>query len=137
VRSGGADEYLERERPRGKAARIAQLAGLADDVANPPGGGFVRDASGKLTGAISDNVALLEALGAAPVMARLEPVPALVGPRSQRGRPGLTCVSERYPDGGDPPRLEGTGLRAQPRRARIGRVRHSRRALTLMRAVSG
>jgi hypothetical protein len=48
----------------------------------------VCDASGKLTGAISDNAAFLEALGAAWA-------------------------------------------------ARIGRVRHSRRALTLMRAVSG
>jgi hypothetical protein len=71
-----------------------EVAGIPDDVANPPGAEFVRDASGRLNGTINNNVAFLKVLVASPAMARLEPVSALLGLLEKWGRLGLTCVSE-------------------------------------------
>ena len=70
------------------------LAGIPDDVANPPGAEFVRDQSGALTGTIKNNVAFLKVLSAAPAMAKLDPVGAVIGLLAKWGRVGLTTVSE-------------------------------------------
>ncbi|MFZ0100252.1 MAG: amidohydrolase [Gemmobacter sp.] len=35
--------------------KALEIAGIAEDIANPPGGVFVRDASGKLTGVMEEN----------------------------------------------------------------------------------
>jgi hypothetical protein len=74
--------------------RAFEAAGIADDVPNPPGAEFVRDAAGNLNGTIKNNVAFLKLLGAAPAMARLDPVSAIVRLLSKWGSVGLTTVSE-------------------------------------------
>jgi predicted amidohydrolase YtcJ len=71
-----------------------EAAGIPDDVADPPGAEFVRDAAGHLNGTIKNNVAFLKVVSAAPAMARLEPVPAIIRLLSTWGSRGLTCVSE-------------------------------------------
>jgi predicted amidohydrolase YtcJ len=74
--------------------RAFQAAGIPDDVADPPGAEFVRDAAGRLTGVMKNNVAFLRVLGAAPALARIDPVAALIEVLSRWGRVGLTTVSE-------------------------------------------
>lgn len=69
-------------------------AGIPGDVADPPGAEFVRDGAGRLTGVMKNNVAFLKVLAAAPAMARLEPVSAVIDLLSKWGRLGLTTVSE-------------------------------------------
>jgi predicted amidohydrolase YtcJ len=70
------------------------VAGIPDDVPDPPGAAFVRDADGKLTGVVKNNVAFGRIARAAPAMSRVEPVGALVGLLEKWGRLGLTTVSE-------------------------------------------
>lgn len=74
--------------------RAFAAAGIPEDVANPPGAEFVRDASGRLNGVMKNNVAFLKVAAGAPAMARAEPVEALVGLLEKWGRLGLTTVSE-------------------------------------------
>lgn len=71
-----------------------RAAGIPEDVANPPGAEFVRDAAGRLTGVMKNNVAFLQVAGAAPQMGRLQPVDALIGLLEGWGKLGLTTVSE-------------------------------------------
>lgn len=71
-----------------------EAAGIPDDVADPPGAEFVRDADGNLTGTIKNNVAFLKIVSAAPAMARLDPVSGVVDLLSKWGSLGLTTVSE-------------------------------------------
>lgn len=71
-----------------------RAAGIPDDVENPPGAEFVRDGSGALTGVMKNNVSFLKVVSAAPQMARLDPVGALIGLLAGWGRLGLTTVSE-------------------------------------------
>lgn len=70
------------------------VAGISEDVADPPGAEFVRDGEGRLTGVMKNNVAFLQVLSAAPAMAQLDPVSALIGLLSGWSRLGLTTVSE-------------------------------------------
>jgi predicted amidohydrolase YtcJ len=70
------------------------VAGIPDDIANPPGAEFVRDANGKLTGVMKNNVAFLKVIRAAPAMARVEPIAALIKLLEDWGKLGLTTVSE-------------------------------------------
>ena len=74
--------------------RAFEAAGIPEDVANPPGAEFVRDAEGRLTGVMKNNVSFLQVVSAAPAMARLDPVSALVDLLSGWSRLGLTTVSE-------------------------------------------
>jgi predicted amidohydrolase YtcJ len=69
-------------------------AGLPEDVADPPGAEFVRDAKGRLTGTMKNNVAFMQVASAAPAMSRAEPVSALIGLLEKWGQVGLTTVSE-------------------------------------------
>lgn len=71
-----------------------RAAGIPDDVENPPGAEFVRDGAGALTGVMKNNVAFLKVVSAAPQMARLDPVGALIGLLAGWGKLGLTTVSE-------------------------------------------
>jgi predicted amidohydrolase YtcJ len=70
------------------------VAGVPEDIANPPGAEFVRDAQGRLTGVMKNNVAFLKVGRAAPAMARAEPVSALIALLESWGKLGLTTVSE-------------------------------------------
>jgi predicted amidohydrolase YtcJ len=71
-----------------------EVAGIPDDVEDPPGAEFVRDAAGNLNGTMKNNVAFLQVATAAPAMARADPVAALVALLAQWGSLGLTTVSE-------------------------------------------
>jgi predicted amidohydrolase YtcJ len=69
-------------------------AAIPDDVADPPGAEFVRDADGRLTGVMKNNVSFLQVVSAAPAMDRLDPVAAVVDLLAGWGALGLTTVSE-------------------------------------------
>jgi predicted amidohydrolase YtcJ len=69
-------------------------AGIPEDVVDPPGAEYVRDAAGRLTGVIKNNVAFLPLVSAAPAMARLDPVQALIALLDKWSAVGLTTVSE-------------------------------------------
>lgn len=71
-----------------------EAAGIPEDVADPPGAEFVRDGAGRLTGVMKNNVAFLKVVSAAPAMARLDPVNALIDLLSDWSSLGLTTVSE-------------------------------------------
>lgn len=71
-----------------------EAAAIPQDVADPPGAKFVRDGEGRLTGTMKNNVSFLQALSAAPAMARLDPVAALTDLLSGWSSLGLTTVSE-------------------------------------------
>lgn len=71
-----------------------EAAGIPEDVENPPGAEYVRDAEGRLTGVIKNNVAFLPLVSAAPAMARLDPVAALIALLDTWSAVGLTTVSE-------------------------------------------
>lgn len=71
-----------------------EVAGVPADVENPPGAEFVRDANGKLTGVMKNNVSFLQVLSAYPALATTDPVDAVVGLLSKWSQHGLTTVSE-------------------------------------------
>ncbi|GAA0303095.1 amidohydrolase [Rhodovulum strictum] len=71
-----------------------EAAGIPEDVVDPPGAEYVRDADGHLTGVIKNNVAFVPVVSAAPAMARLDPVSALIGLLDTWSALGLTTVSE-------------------------------------------
>lgn len=75
-------------------SKAFEVAGVPDDVEDPPGAEFVRDADGKLTGIMKNNVAYSRVSGAYPALATTNPVEALVDLLSKWGRHGLTTVSE-------------------------------------------
>lgn len=70
------------------------VAGIPDDIANPPGAEFVRDYKGRLTGVMKNNVAFLKVASASPALSRAEPVSALIALLESWGSLGLTTVSE-------------------------------------------
>ncbi len=70
------------------------VAGVHDDVANPPGAEFVRDAEGKLTGVIKNNVAYLKILEAYPALTESDPVETLIGLAHKFNAVGLTMLSD-------------------------------------------
>jgi len=75
-------------------SKAFEVAGVADDVQDPPGGEFVRDDNGNLTGFMKNNVAYLQVLGAYPALAEIEPVEALLNLAAKWSAVGLTTVSE-------------------------------------------
>ncbi len=70
------------------------LAGIAEDVANPPGAEFVRDSKGRLTGVMKNNVAFLKVIEKYPSLAEVDPIEALIGLSNRLNATGLTTVSE-------------------------------------------
>ncbi len=75
-------------------SKAFELAGISADIENPPGGEFVRDADGKLTGFMKNNVAFLKVASAYPAMAEADPVEGLIRLLDKWGSLGLTTVSE-------------------------------------------
>jgi predicted amidohydrolase YtcJ len=70
------------------------VAGIAEDVANPPGAEFVRDGSGRLSGAMKNNLAFGPVLFKNPAVKNADPVKALIALLGRWGRLGLTTASE-------------------------------------------
>jgi predicted amidohydrolase YtcJ len=75
-------------------SKAFKVSGIANDVVDPPGGEFVRDADGNLTGFMKNNVAYLHVVSNYPALAEAEPVEALIGLLDKWRAVGLTTVSE-------------------------------------------
>lgn len=75
-------------------SRAFEAAGISPDVVNPPGGEFVRDADGKLTGFMKNNVAFIQVASKYPAMMEADPVEGLIKLLDKWGEVGLTTVSE-------------------------------------------
>ncbi|MHA1164837.1 MAG: amidohydrolase [Alphaproteobacteria bacterium] len=75
-------------------SKAFEVAGIPADVENPAGAEFVRDASGKLTGTIKNNVAFLQILKKYPAFVNADPVESLISLLGKWGKLGLTTVSE-------------------------------------------
>jgi hypothetical protein len=75
-------------------SRAFEVSGITNAVADPPGGEFVRDADGNLTGFMKNNVAYLQIASNYPALAEAEPVEALIRLLDRWGAVGLTTVSE-------------------------------------------
>jgi hypothetical protein len=75
-------------------SKAFEVSGIASDVINPPGGEFVRDADGNLTGFIKNNVAFLKIASNYPAMVEADPVEGLIKLLDKWGALGLTTVSE-------------------------------------------
>jgi len=70
------------------------VAGIAGDVANPPGAEFVRDGSGRLSGEMKNNLAFGQVLFVNPAVKNADPVKALIALLGRWGKLGLTTASE-------------------------------------------
>ncbi|MCE8515026.1 amidohydrolase [Ruegeria pomeroyi] len=75
-------------------SKAFEVSGITEDVENPPGGEFVRDADGNLTGFMKNNVAFLQVASNYPAMMAADPVEGLIGLLDKWGAVGLTTVSE-------------------------------------------
>ena len=75
-------------------SKAFEVSGVDNDIQDPPGGEFVRDAEGKLTGVIKNNVAFLKIVSNYPAMSEADPVEGLIGLLSKWSGTGLTTVSE-------------------------------------------
>jgi predicted amidohydrolase YtcJ len=75
-------------------SKAFEVAGIPEDVENPPGAEFVRDKDGKLNGIMKNNVAFLKILSKYPALAQANPTEAVVGLLNKWSKYGLTTVSE-------------------------------------------
>jgi predicted amidohydrolase YtcJ len=75
-------------------SKAFEVSGIASDFIDPPGGEFVRDADGNLTGFIKNNVAFLKIASNYPAMVEADPVEGLIKLLDKWGAVGLTTVSE-------------------------------------------
>ena len=75
-------------------SKAFEVSGITNDVEDPPGGEFVRDAEGNLTGFMKNNVAFLQVASNYPGMMEADPVEGLIGLLERWGEVGLTTVSE-------------------------------------------
>lgn len=75
-------------------SKAFDVAGITTDVENPPGAEFERDAEGKLTGVMKNNVAYMQVSNKYPALAEVEPIKSLIGLLSKWSQFGLTTVSE-------------------------------------------
>ncbi len=69
-------------------------AAIPDDVENPPGAEFSRDAEGRLTGVMKNNVAFLKVLSAYPGLRSVDPVDALSALSRRFNGLGVTTCSD-------------------------------------------
>ena len=77
------------------ANRLAfQKAGITEDVQNPPGAEYSRDASNKLNGVMKNNTAFLPVLNANPAVANAKPADAVIQLGKRFNQVGLTTVAE-------------------------------------------
>ncbi|MEP0941264.1 MAG: amidohydrolase [Rhizobiaceae bacterium] len=75
-------------------SKAFEVSGVTNDVQDPPGGEFVRDTNGNLTGTIKNNVAFLKIVENYPAMMEANPVEGLIGLLDKWAEYGLTTVSE-------------------------------------------
>lgn len=75
-------------------SKAFEVSGITGDIEDPPGGEFVRDAGGRLTGTIKNNVAFLKIAENYPAMMEANPVEGLISLLGKWAEHGLTTVSE-------------------------------------------
>ncbi|WP_430815276.1 amidohydrolase [Carboxylicivirga sp. RSCT41] len=75
-------------------SKAFEVAGITEDIENPPGAEFVRDANGQLTGVMKNNVTYAKVLNKYPAMAEVNPSEALLELLEKWSRLGLTTASE-------------------------------------------
>lgn len=75
-------------------SKAFEVSGIPNDIENPSGGEFVRDAEGNLNGFMKNNVAFLQVASHYPGMMEADPVEGLIGLLAKWGAVGLTTVSE-------------------------------------------
>ncbi|WP_346857328.1 amidohydrolase family protein [uncultured Draconibacterium sp.] len=71
-----------------------EVAGITQDVVNPPGAEYSRDENGKLNGVIKNNVAYLPVWLANPAAATLDMTEALISLLNEFNQYGVTTTSE-------------------------------------------
>lgn len=71
-----------------------EVAGITEDVVNPPGAEFSRDENGKLNGVIKNNVAYLKVWLANPAAQSLDMTEALISLLNDFNKYGVTTTSE-------------------------------------------
>jgi len=69
-------------------------AGIDENVENPEGAEFVRDAAGRLTGTMKSNVAFLKVLRHYPALNAADPIAALIELSAEFAKQGLTTLSD-------------------------------------------
>jgi predicted amidohydrolase YtcJ len=75
-------------------SKAFEVSGITNDVEDPAGGEFVRDADGNLNGFMKNNVAFIQVAQNYPAMAVADPVEGLIGLLDKWGSVGLTTASE-------------------------------------------
>lgn len=75
-------------------SKTFEVAGIPEDVENPPGAEYVRDANGKLNGVIKNNVAFLPIWLKNPAASELDLTVALVALLNEFNKYGVTTTSE-------------------------------------------
>lgn len=75
-------------------SKAFEVSGVGEDVQNPPGGEFVRDADGKLNGTIKNNVAFVQIANNYPALQAANPVDGLLSLTKKWSEVGITTVSE-------------------------------------------
>lgn len=71
-----------------------ELAGITEDIKNPPGAEYVRDANGKLNGVIKNNIAFFPIWFANPAASQIDLTEALISLLNEFNRYGVTTTSE-------------------------------------------
>jgi len=75
-------------------SKAFEVAGIPEDIENPPGAEFVRDKDGKLNGIMKNNIAFLQVLSKYPALSQANPGEAVIGLLEKWSKHGLTTVSE-------------------------------------------
>ncbi len=75
-------------------SKAFEVSGITNETPDPPGGEFVRDADGNMTGFMKNNVAFLQVASNNPRMMTSDPVEGLIELLDKWGEVGLTTVSE-------------------------------------------
>ena len=75
-------------------SKAFKVAGIPEDIENPPGAEYVRDANGKLNGVIKNNVAFLPIWSANPAAAEMDLTEALISLLNEFNKYGITTTSE-------------------------------------------
>jgi predicted amidohydrolase YtcJ len=75
-------------------SKAYEAAGIPEDIENPPGAEYVRDANGKLNGVIKNNVAFFPIWLANPAAAKMDLTKALISLLNEFNQYGVTTTSE-------------------------------------------
>lgn len=75
-------------------SKAFEVAGIPENIENPPGGEYSRDAEGRLTGVMKNNVAFTPVASHNPNMASVDPITGLITLLRKWSQFGLTTVSE-------------------------------------------